>query len=94
MTASGARIPLSQVASIRQDAGESTITHEMGRRHLTVKLDLRGRDLSTFIGDAKDRIEKEVAYDHQRYQVEWGGAFENQQRAEARLAVICPRRWR
>jgi heavy metal efflux system protein len=90
VTAAGARIPLSQVASIRQDAGESTITHEMGRRHLTVKLDLRGRDLATFIGEARDRIEKEVPYDHQRYQVEWGGAFENQQRAQARLMVIVP----
>jgi cobalt-zinc-cadmium resistance protein CzcA len=90
VTAAGARIPLSQVASIRQDAGESTITHEMGRRHLTVKLDLRDRDLATFIDEAKGRIEQQVPYDHQRYGVEWGGAFENQQRAQARLMIIVP----
>ncbi len=85
VTASGARIPLSQVASIRDDAGESTITHEMGRRHLTVKLDLRGRDLATFITQAKKAIEARVPYDRQRYAVAWGGEFENQQRAQARL---------
>jgi cobalt-zinc-cadmium resistance protein CzcA len=90
VTASGARIPLSQVAAIKEDAGESTITHEMARRHLTVKLDLRGRDLSTFITQAKREIETRVAYDHQKYDIEWGGEFENQQRAQARLAVIVP----
>ena len=90
VSAAGVRIPLSQVASIRDGAGESTITHEMGRRHLTVKLDLRGRDLATFIVEAKQRIESSVRYDHQRYSIEWGGEFENQQRAEARLAVIVP----
>jgi cobalt-zinc-cadmium resistance protein CzcA len=90
VTASGARIPLSQVATLRQDAGESTITHEMGRRHLTVKLDIRGRDLATFIQDAKGKIEAGVPYDHTHYDIEWGGQFENQQRAQARLAVIIP----
>lgn len=90
VSASGVRIPLSQVATIREGAGESTITHEMGRRHLTVKLDLRGRDLATFIAEAKRRIETSVSYDHQRYAIEWGGEFENQQRAQARLAVIVP----
>ncbi len=90
VTASGARIPLSQVADVRQGSGESTITHESARRHLTVKLDLRGRDLSTFIVDAKRAIETKVPYDHQHYSIEWGGEFENQQRAQARLAVIVP----
>jgi cobalt-zinc-cadmium resistance protein CzcA len=90
VSASGVRIPLSQVATIRDDAGESTITHEMGRRHLTVKLDLRGRDLSTFIADARQQIERRVAYDHERFSIAWGGEFENQQRAQARLAVIVP----
>jgi cobalt-zinc-cadmium resistance protein CzcA len=90
VTASGARIPLSQVAQVREGSGESTITHEMTRRHLTVKLDLRGTDLATFIARARREIEARVPYDHQRFSVEWGGEFENQQRAEARLAVIVP----
>ena len=51
----GARIPLAQVATIRLDDGESTITHEMAKRHLTVRLNMRGRDLSSFLGEARER---------------------------------------
>jgi cobalt-zinc-cadmium resistance protein CzcA len=86
----GARIPLAQVATIRLDDGESTITREMGKRHLTVRLDLRGRDLASFLDKAKQKIESGVKYDHSRFQVAWGGQFENQQRAQARLALILP----
>ncbi|MEO7110935.1 MAG: CusA/CzcA family heavy metal efflux RND transporter [Polyangiaceae bacterium] len=87
---SGARIPLSEVATVQLKTGESTITREMNRRHLTVKLNLRGRDLSSFLADAHARIAKNVQYDPQNYELKWGGQFENQARAQARLAVILP----
>lgn len=86
----GARIPLSQVADIRLATGESTITREMNRRHLTVKLNLRGRDLSSFLAEAQKTIEREVAYDHDLYEVSWGGQFENQNRAYRRLSMVIP----
>jgi heavy metal efflux system protein len=86
----GARIPLAQVATVRLDNGESTITREMGKRHLTVRLDLRGRDLASFLDDAKQAMRSGVTYDHSRFQIAWGGQFENQQRAQARLALILP----
>jgi cobalt-zinc-cadmium resistance protein CzcA len=86
----GARIPLSQVANIGLRTGESTITREENRRHLTVKLNLRGRDLSSFLSDARERIDRSVKYDRQNYEIRWGGQFENQQRAQARLALIVP----
>jgi cobalt-zinc-cadmium resistance protein CzcA len=89
-TPSGARIPLSQVADVTLASGESTITREMGRRHLTIKLDLRGRDLSSFLADAQRKIADSVKYDQTEYQITWGGQFENQRRAQARLAVIMP----
>ena len=59
---SGARIPLSQVAEISTATGESSITREMNRRHLTVRLNLRGRDLSGFFAEArgKDRARREI----------------------------------
>ncbi|MDQ2822454.1 MAG: CusA/CzcA family heavy metal efflux RND transporter [Pseudomonadota bacterium] len=88
--AGGARVPLSQVAHITLAEGETTITREMGRRHLTVRANLRGRDLSAFLADAQGRIAKNIAYNHARYDITWGGQFENQQRAQARLAVIVP----
>ena len=87
---SGARIPLSEVASVQLKTGESTITREMNRRHLTVKLNLRGRDLSSFLADAHARLAKDVQFDPQLYELKWGGQFENQARAQARLAVILP----
>ncbi len=75
---------------MRLDAGESTITREMGKRHLTVRLNLRGRDLASFLAEARPTIERMVAYDHARIQMSWGGQFENQQRSQARLMVIMP----
>ena len=89
-SSTGAKIPLSQVAEIRMSIGESTITREMNRRHLTVKLNLRGRDLSSFLNEAQAAIEKNVKYDKSKYSIKWGGAFENQNRAYSRLAVIIP----
>jgi len=88
--ANGAHVALAQVARIRLAEGETTITREMNKRHLTVRLNLRGRDLATFLDDARERIEKQVKYDHNHIRVAWGGQFENQQRAQARLAVILP----
>ena len=89
-SATGAKIPLSQVAQIKLSTGESTITREMNKRHLTVKLNLRGRDLASFLKEAQQAIEKQVTYDHERYRIKWGGQFENQHRAYSRLAVIIP----
>lgn len=89
-SASGAKIPLSQVAEVKLSTGESTITREMNKRHLTVKLNLRGTDLSSFLKNAQDKIEKEIKYDHEKYQIKWGGQFENQNRAYSRLAFIVP----
>lgn len=86
----GAKIPLSQVADIRLSTGESTITREMNKRHLTVKLNLRGRDLSSFLSEAQQAIEDRIVYDHNLYDIEWGGQFENQHRAYSRLAMVIP----
>src|SRR6516164_761098 len=87
---SGARIPLSQVAQISSTTGESTITREMNRRHLTVRLNLRGRDLSSFLAEAHSKIASQVKVDSSKNQIQWGGQFENQQRAQKRLAYIVP----
>lgn len=86
----GAKIPLSQVAEIKTDIGESSISREMNRRQLTVRLNLRGTDLSTFLTEAQAKINQQVKYDKEKYQIAWGGQFENQNRAYAKLAVIVP----
>ncbi len=90
LNAGAASIPLQQVADIRQNTGESTISREMNRRQLTVKLNLRGVDLTAFLKVAQANIARSVKYDKQKYEIKWGGQFENQARAYARLAVIVP----
>jgi heavy metal efflux system protein len=89
-TPSGAQVALSQVAKIELRSGESTITHEMTHRHLTVKLNLRDRDLHSFLTEAQAAIEHNVHYDHAKYHENWGGQFENERRAQARLFIIMP----
>ncbi|NLU95513.1 efflux RND transporter permease subunit [Chitinophaga sp. Ak27] len=88
--ATGAKIPLSQVATVKTATGESTITRELNKRHLTVKLNLRGNDLTTFLQEAQQKIASDISYDHERYTIKWGGQFENQHRAYARLMIVVP----
>lgn len=87
-TPEGAFVALSQVADIVTTVGESTISREMNQRHTTVKLNLRGRHFSHFIADAQRAIEENVEYDKDLYTIEWGGLFENKERAEGRALII------
>lgn len=87
---SGAKIPLSQVAEVKMTTGASTISREMNKRHLTVRVNLRGVDLTSFLQEANRRIDKEIAYDHQDTHLKWAGQFENQHRAYSRLAAVVP----
>lgn len=89
-SSTGAKIPLSQVAEVKLTTGASTIAREMNKRYIAVSVNLRGIDLSAFLKEAKEKIEKEVKYDHEKYTIEWGGQFENQNRAYSRLAFIIP----
>ena len=86
----GVKIPLSQIATVKTATGESTITREMNKRHLTVKLNLRGNDLTSFLKEAQSNIESNVKYNHDSYTIKWGGQFENQNRAYSKLMVIVP----
>lgn len=87
-SSTGAKIPLSQIASIKLQTGESTISHEHGERQITVRIDNRGRDLTSYLVEAKARINQEVKLDPQKYRLEWAGQFESQARAEKRLVFI------
>ncbi|MDH6534530.1 Cu/Ag efflux pump CusA [Parabacteroides sp. PM5-20] len=89
-SASGAMIPLSAVAEIKTTTGPSMISREMNQRFTTVRMNLRGKDLSSFVREAESKIEKQVVYDHSQFQFHWAGQLENQHRAFGRLAVIMP----
>jgi len=87
-SSSGAQVPLSEVAHIRLQSGESTIAREHGLRQLTIRIDNRGRALSQYLADARQRIDAKVRFDRGKYRLEWAGQFENQQRAQARLTIV------
>jgi len=87
-TAGGAQVPLSQIADIRVRSGESTVTRENGQRNLTIRIDNRDRDLTSYLTEAQHKIGASVHFDPNRIRLEWGGQFENQRRAESRLLVI------
>ena len=86
----GAKIPLSQVADIRLSTGASAITREMNKRYVTLRINLRGIDLTEFLKDAQKKIAKNVKYNHEKCNIRWSGQFENQNRAYSRLGLIVP----
>src|SRR5574338_599145 len=88
-TGTGALVPFSQVAKIDLDEGYSFVRREALQRYSVLQLDVKGRDVDSFVKEADARIKERVQLPP-GYWVEWGGAFENQQRAMARLAVIVP----
>jgi len=85
----GQLIPISQLADIRVEDGPAQVSHESGRRRITVEANVRGRDLAGFVSDAQSAIERSKAIPA-GYFTEWGGQFENLQEASKRLAVVVP----
>ncbi len=88
-TASGERIPITELAHIRQVEGPSTITREWQKRRIVVQANVVDRDLGGFVADVRARIAREVDLPP-GYFVEYGGQFEHLQRASARLWIIIP----
>ena len=86
-TSDGAKIPLADVAHIGLQNGESTISHEMNERNLTIRIELSERDLSSYLAEAKKRIAENVQFDTANYRLEWGGQFENMERAQKSLGL-------
>jgi heavy metal efflux system protein len=87
-SSSGAQVPLSQVANIRERTAEGSITRQSNHRNLTVRIDLAGRDMASYLNEIKQRIGEAVQFDHGKVHLEYGGQFENEQRAQARLTLI------
>lgn len=87
--AGGARVPLGQVAHVRVEEGPVQIGRENVQRRLTIEMNVRGRDVAGFVADAKERI-AEQAKIPSGVLLDWGGAFENLQKASARLALLVP----
>jgi heavy metal efflux system protein len=87
--ASGQHVALSQVARIHRVDGPVKIDREDGSRMSVVRANVRGRDMVGFVEAARQKVTAEITLP-QDYRLTWGGQFENQQRAAARLSVVVP----
>ncbi len=89
MTPTGERVLLREVARIDLVAGPAQISREDGKRRVVVELNVVGRDIGGFVEEAQQLIDEEIELPT-GYFVTWGGQFEQQQRAMARLQVMVP----
>lgn len=89
-TASGERIPLSRLARIEVVEGPSQITREWGQRRIVVTCNVRGRDLGSFVAEARDKVARELQLPTGRYRYEFGGQYDNLIRARNRLFLVVP----
>jgi cobalt-zinc-cadmium resistance protein CzcA len=88
-SADGARVPLSELAQIQVVDGASIIGRRENQRQMTVRTNIRGRDQGGFVRDAQRQFAREIRLP-QGYRVEWGGQFENLERARHRLGIVLP----
>lgn len=93
-THQGSTLPLSQLAHIWFEEGPLQIQREQGRRRITVQLNVRNRDLASFIKEAKTKVSKaidrkEVPFPEGSF-ITWGGQFEQLESASKRLLLVVP----
>lgn len=85
----GRLIPLSQLADIWVEQGPAQISRENIHRRISVETNVRGRDIASFVGEARSAVEKQIQLPP-GYWIEWGGQFKNLQEASSRLAIVVP----
>ena len=88
-TASGDSVPLTSLAQLERTNGPVKIDRELGSRYSVVIANVTGRDLVGFVEDAKSVVMTNIKLPT-GYRISWGGQFENQQRASARLMLVVP----
>jgi cobalt-zinc-cadmium resistance protein CzcA len=87
--AGGTTVPLSEVADIEESDGPTQIRRESLQRTVRVEVNLRGRDLVSWVAEARRAVAREVPLSS-GYRVTWGGQFENFERAKQRLGIVVP----
>ncbi len=86
----GARIPLGELARIREVESPAQISRENGMRRVAVECNIRGRDMGSFVAEARAALQPVVGALPDGCFIDYGGQFENQQRAMRRLAIVVP----
>ena len=82
-------VPLQDLAEIRREIGPAQISRENVSRKTTVELNVRGRDLSSFVSEAQRKIDESVKLP-EGFILDWGGRFENLEKATKRLLILVP----
>ena len=85
----GPRVPLEDVSDVSDVEGLATINREWSRRLLRVQCNIVGRDIASFVTEAKARVAEQLDLPA-GYVIDWGGQFENLERARLRLSVVVP----
>ncbi|MGH8163638.1 MAG: efflux RND transporter permease subunit, partial [Rhodanobacteraceae bacterium] len=85
----GAQIPLGQLARVYVAEGPAQISRESAQRRIVVECNVTGRDIGSFVTEARQKIDAQVKLPP-GYVMTWGGQFENQQRANKRFALVVP----
>jgi heavy metal efflux system protein len=85
----GEQVTLDRVADIRVKRGPEIINREEGQRRIVVMSNVRGRDLGSFVAEVRSKIDRQITLPP-GYFIEYGGQFENQERAMRRLMLIVP----
>ncbi len=88
-TRDGYNVPLSQLAQIEIVQGPVQVSRENGLRRIGIEINIHDRDIGSYVAEARDAIRRKVSLPA-GYYTTWGGQFENQQRAMARLMIIAP----
>ena len=89
VTPTGARVPLSALATVAVESGPVSVSREEGSRFVSVQSNVTGRDLASFVEDVQARIAAEVDLPPGA-RIDYGGQFENLEAATARLALVVP----
>jgi cobalt-zinc-cadmium resistance protein CzcA len=87
--ASGELVPLGAVATVHVGDGRAAINRENGERYVGIRMNVRGRDLGSFVAEAQARVSAGVPLSR-GVRAEWGGEFESKERATRRLLVVVP----
>ncbi len=88
-TATGAQIPLSQVANVSYKLGPAQISRELGKRRIVIGFNVKGRDVESVVKDIQAKLDKEIKLPS-GYYFTYGGQFENLQEASKRLMIAVP----
>ncbi len=88
--AGGERVPLAKIATLATVEGPAQISREKGMRRVAAEVNIRGRDLGGFVAEARQQLAGLESSLPPGYFLEYGGQFENQQRAMRRLSIVVP----